>query len=424
MGLGLIIFGFFCLHFHYLDASVYSVELFPLSLGLLIILLGFLYAYHYTHQKAYLAFSLMSCLMIALTFIPYVRFIYLLGQTILYGSYLLFVIKQNKDYDYIKKLKLWSSLYFISGLCKAFCYQQRLYQFNTVASLFISVFVIATLWHLYKIKKQTHQETRPQLTRKHIPYYGYLVIIGVSISLIVIAHSYLIDFVENKNCYFEAYEIVSDKATVQYVVDYQAPYLHQSEVNLKNRPTVILKDHIKPKKAQIYIGDNIISQGYFHEIDDNLTYMEDILESHFAIHLYNHYLPQCRIVLDDVSYPAKLQKMNYQEYGYEDDFVKISRCYMSKDYILSYPRIEWKNQSIRLQSLSFVDNNDQEIEKLEYMNDRHFNEDYHDFRTIVFETSVYTSYQKSTRLKVVYKDQNQQIIEKEYVLEPYENSSS
>ena len=58
------------------------------------------------------------------------------------------------------------------------------------------------------------------------------------------------------------------------------------------------------------------------------------------------------------------------------------------------------------------------------MNDRHFNEDYHDFRTIVFETSVYTSYQKSTRLKVVYKDQNQQIIEKEYVLEPYENSSS
>ena len=37
MGLGLIIFGFFCLHFHYLDASVYSVELFPLSLGLLII---------------------------------------------------------------------------------------------------------------------------------------------------------------------------------------------------------------------------------------------------------------------------------------------------------------------------------------------------------------------------------------------------
>lgn len=56
MGLGLIIFGFFCLHFHYLDASVYSVELFPLSLGLLIILLGFLYAYHYTHQKAYLAF--------------------------------------------------------------------------------------------------------------------------------------------------------------------------------------------------------------------------------------------------------------------------------------------------------------------------------------------------------------------------------
>ena len=116
--------------------------------------------------------------------------------------------------------------------------------------------------------------------------------------------------------------------------------------------------------------------------------------------------------------------MNYQEYGYEDDFVKISRCYMSKDYILSYPRIEWKNQSIRLQSLSFIDNNNQEIEKLEYMNDRHFNEDYHDFRTIVFETSVYTSYQKSTRLKVVYKDQNQQIIEKEYVLEPYENSSS
>lgn len=56
MGLSICIIGFLCLHFHFLNMRIAYFEVFPLTVSLPIIILGFLYSYKEFHYEEYLYF--------------------------------------------------------------------------------------------------------------------------------------------------------------------------------------------------------------------------------------------------------------------------------------------------------------------------------------------------------------------------------
>ncbi len=225
MGIGFIIIGFFFLHFHFLHIQVYNLELLTITLSLVAILLGMLYAYRYTRSKVYLIFSFVCFVMALLTLLPGARSLFLLFQTLFYTSYLLYMIKKYPDLSNIRFLKIATFIYFVMGLGKMICFTNHFYliiigyNIYTLFSIGVCLSALITFWYLWKIRQLTPQESRPHTTPLTIPLYQYIIVLLLSVCFLVMIQQPFVEYIYDQDKQLDVYELENNQVTIQYILD-------------------------------------------------------------------------------------------------------------------------------------------------------------------------------------------------------------
>lgn len=420
MGLGMIIFGFACLHFHFLDAQVYNIEIFPLSISLMILILGFLYGFQKTRKKEYLFMIGLSCIMIGLTFMQDVRVEYLLGQTLLYTFFLLFMKKEVSDYPKSKAYCIWIILYVICGVMKTFTVPgyfyllgKYSYHANEYFSVMLVISVIATLIHLLRIKKLVHVENHPQpiIMRKSV----FLSLFTILIAVIVIAFTQysIIEHAYDVSIQNDVYQISNDQIVIKYLFPFRVDYSNGVMTNTDVSSEIELKTEAKPKYLTIEINNQIISRGYIVYHDDQ-TYEYQEQESSEYMGFYPLY-SNCDITLDDCTYRAKIEKIHLEKYKYEDQEIRISQCLIHDGKVMTIPRIEIFHQKRTIKYIKILDKN---RKVLTYQERDPAEQQYHDgvtfYHELPFSEMLYQGEGPYTII-IAYQDQ-EHIIEKEYPL--------
>lgn len=359
MGFGIIIFGFMCLHFHFLDMYTSHIGDFPLSISLIILVLGFLYEYQRTHKKEYLSFMGLSCLIVSITFMKDIRMICLLLQTFLYTLFLLFVRKEFVNYQKQKKLYTWTIIYAISGIINALTlsYEYNFGQFghniNVFSSIIASISVITTLIHLFRIKKLLNIESRPQPAAIKKPIYIHVMVVLVCIIPIVFTQYSLSEHAYNQAIKYNVYQLSNDQIEMKYLTDFYVTYPNGALSCGSSIMDLQLKTSTKPQYIEIIMNNQTISQG-------NINYKDDKTYQYYqqyasGIAFTPQTIPDCEIIIDGVSYQTKIKKVTLDEYKYEDSHIKISHCFIPNGQVILLPRIEIFQQDIVIQNIQIVD---------------------------------------------------------------------
>lgn len=420
MGLGLIIWGFMTLHFRFLDNP--ANQFFSLGVSLTFIILGFLYSYQKTHQKEYLYLITLGCMLIGVTFMENVRPLYLCLQTLLFASYLYFIQKQIPDYPYRKSYFIWLVLYVIAGFFKAITSLNGLWyqlDLNQFASYLLLIALIVELRHLWKFKKIIIFENQPQKTPVQRPVYIQLLVILLAIGLIVFTHKSLVQRSFQTSIQTDVYEITSEYVDVSYCLQYYVNYSNGSAGDLVISPYVKLKKDIKPRTLSFQFNQKMISKGtieYFLNYDyyryiesDRATFIYDLTQNVY-------------VIIDGIKYPATIQEVHLDEYGYQDRDIKISHCLIKNQIVYTYPRIEFYNKDVRIVQMSIINQKTKEVISHLDLGDKH---NYKDGISFFYElpTRVSQANNGPYAFVLLYHDQDN-IIKKEYPLTLYEDNMS
>lgn len=419
MGLGIIIFGFFFLHFHFLNAQIYNIQLFPLSVSLPIIILGLLYAYRDSTKKEYLYFIFPCILLIVLTFMKDVRFPYLILLTLTYLCFVSFMVKQVSNDNQKKTIKICLLIYLISGFFKAATSMHGLffnYDINQISSLIYPLSMIVLSYHLYKIKKWIHVESRPQVIPSPLPVWSHFLIIVLCITVILSTHTLFVQHSYDQSIQLDVYEFVSEKVKVKYFIEWGIEPMRPQDSEVT--PSIELLGKDRPHEMTILLNENILTKGSFQYDGDEYKYIEEVrnrYESYFEI------IPDCVILMDGNRYEAKVQKVKTNEYGYKDSHVQISHCMIENGRAFVMPRVEFFHQKVIVHKMSIHNAKGQILTQTEldeasmYYNDgTSFLPEFPIDKGPEYDNAPYSC-------TITYTNQDNQTITKEYLLTEYEN---
>ncbi len=423
MGLGIIIFGFMCLHFQFLDVHVYNVQVFSVSISLIILILGFLYEYQRRHRKEYFYFIGLACLMVGISFIQYTRFEYLLLQTILYSTFLVFVQKEFPQYPKQKSYHIWILIYVISAIVKTLTIPggpiSTIYNIyiNEVASLIVCICVIVTLIHLLSIKKLIHVEMRPQPIAVKKPFYIHVFIILMTIAAIVLTQYTMVEHAYDSAIQYKIYQISNSQLNIKYVTDFYVEYPHGAMSSGGFVTDIELKNENRPNEIGIKLNEEIISKGYMEYGNDGSHQYYQQYSSGWANKVETS--PKCEIIIDGISYPANVKEMHLDEYRYADKDIRISHCLIENGIIFMLPRIEVFHQNLVIDNIQILD---KDGHALIYNTQEYYKRKYRDGVTLYHEMPIHEKTKISQApyyIVIQYHDQNN-IIKKEYPLTYYE----
>lgn len=416
MGIGIIAVGFLLLHFHFINAQILNVQLYPLYVSLPMIILGLLYSYRATKKKEYLCFVGACVLLIGLMFIDDMRVLFLTFQTLLYVAYLLFIRKEVPNHKHKKIFLIWIIVYTIFGFIRSWTvFGWHIgHEFNQIASI-ISIFsVIPLTIYLLRIRKSLSIEERPQIASINISTYIYILIIAISVLGIVLVRQPLTHYTNNQTNQFRIYQLDNEVIEPIYVIDWQSYDTYEANII----GDFYITSDINVDTIELEFNNYAMVSGRLNLINERTYDFSSDVNKQGGWSIGGD--PKCKFKLNGQKIPTKMKEINPNEYYYSDSYIKISKCMIYDGDVLVMPRIEFTNKKIQFNSIQILDNNNQIIATKQIEND---NQDYSDFINVCPESinsSLKHSDETIYQVRLIYTDQDKTIM-KEYPLKLYEN---
>lgn len=360
MGLSICIIGFLCLHFHFLNMRIAYFEVFPLTVSLPIIILGFLYSYKEFHYEEYLYFIGLTTSLLVLNFMNDMRIGYLILQTLLYGLYLIFIQKQFPIKNQ-KSFTLWTILYFITGFLRAlFTYRGIHYLINLnilyeCVSILSVIAVVITCYYLVKVRQSITIESHPQTIPSHKPLYLQILLIGICIALILFTHHSFTNHIYDQTIHLKTYEFKDDIIKIQYYIDYNIEYKQYIFKGTSPKVDVQLLDNIQHQTLTIYLDHIVLTEGYFTnqndyiETNNNLSSLKDPF-----------FAKSCYVILDGKAFELEANLVQLKSYSHQNSSIQIQNCLIENNKVYMLPRIEM-NQNIEIKKVTIYDQHHQEL---------------------------------------------------------------
>lgn len=343
VGICITVLGFLFLHFHYFNYVLSTIELFPYSVSLFMIILGLLYIYRYTKRKEYIYVSIISIIMMIMLFFDNynIRSVFLTLQTLMFVIFTLLIRKESPIINKNKALLVWLGIYTISSIVRAWSIYgwQFLNRYNDIAIIISFVSVIVLNLYIMKTRNQFYFEKQPQTTSHNVTSYQYVLMIIMSVGLIIGIYQPFVKYATYNNVDIKYYQLANEKIELGYYLQYNINYSKTTMGVNDFIPTIKLLSDDNIKKISLFINEELVLSG---DYQDNL-----FVQTYKKTHALDNN-DRCIIKLDDTEYPLEVKKVNPKKYGYKGDGISISNAVIENNHMILLPRVAlyFQNHSI------------------------------------------------------------------------------